>query len=208
MNKDVPAVIYANIYAMLPYRGITPDAPLDQDKFRADLSMRDYAVITGVRDIEKSGEQVKIKSIIVLFNEGTSKGQKTADFKKVLVECVRGNDAATCELMTVTEEPLNTHLEKAVIAFKYGTEWYIENHSYSNFIIEFPKHEIMDKHEIVPATELDQLLFDLKTDKSKLPKMLSKDTGAIWIGARAGQVVRVYRTSETAGTAIAYRLVR
>ena len=114
-----------------------------------------------------------------------------------------------CEIMTVTERPLNTHLKKAIRDFKgENPTYYMENYSFRKFIIEFPKHELMDKHEIVSNDELKKLLFTLKTQKNKLPKMSSKDTGAVWIGIHPGQVVRIYRTSETAGMAIAYRVIK
>lgn len=208
MNKDIPAEVYNNLYALTKWRNIRADTPYDLGEFKKNMAARDYVVITGKRDVEINGVFTPTNVVIVLFNEDSVKGSKTADFKKVLVDVAKTISDDNCEIMTVTPQPLNTHLKKALDAFMRDHPWYVEAHSYSKFIIEFPLHEIMDKHEIVPHDELEKLLFVLKTDKSKFPKIHAYDTGVVWIGARPGQVVRIHRSSETAGIAIAYRLVK
>jgi len=222
MNKDVPAEVYKNLFAMLKYRGIETKQTLDMDKFHEDMMTREYTTIVGTRDVARKivgGDDAAdaaadgaatatttVNVLIIQFNEKSMKGLKTPDFKKVLTDTMK-NLEGKCEIMTVTEEPINTHLQKAVRDF-VDENRYIENHAYPQFIIEYPKHELMDKHEVVPQDELDTLMFQLKTQPNKLPKILVNDTAAIWIGARPGQVVRIYRSSETAGTAVAYRLVK
>jgi DNA-directed RNA polymerase subunit H len=212
MNKDVPVEVYKNIFAMFGYRGVKTEQIPDMRKFQEDMASQEYTVISGTRDIEiNSADGVEIKNIgvvVVQFNENSLKGLKTPAFKKVLQDTTKTLDKGNYELITVTEQPLNTHLRKAVREFTRDARYHIENYSYRKFIIEFPKHELMDKHEIIPSVELDKLLFTLKTQKSKLPKILSHDTAIVWIGARSGQVVRIHRTSETAGTAIVYRMVK
>jgi len=212
MDKDVPAEVYKNIFAMLGYRGVKTDQKPDMQKFQEDMASQEYTVIQGTRDIEvvgDNGPEMKNTGVLIIqFNEDTLKGIKTPGFKKVLQDVTKNIEDTNRELITVTELPLNTHLQKAIREFARDTQYHIESYSYHKFIIEFPKHELMDVHEIVPVVELEKILYTLKTSVAKMSKILASDTAAVWIGARPGQVVRIYRTSETAGTAIAYRLVK
>ena len=68
-------------------------------------------------------------------------------------------------------------------------------------------HELVPEHVICPEDELKTLLDTYKIKRRHLPKILVSDPAVKAIGAKPGQVVKIYRNSDVAGESIAYRLV-
>jgi DNA-directed RNA polymerase subunit H len=69
------------------------------------------------------------------------------------------------------------------------------------------EHELVPKHEIVDAGEVTKLLKTYKIGKEQLPKIKVSDPVIKEIKADAGDIIRIRRTSRTAGKSISYRLV-
>jgi DNA-directed RNA polymerase subunit H len=69
------------------------------------------------------------------------------------------------------------------------------------------QHELVPEHIICPEDELQELLEKYRIDKTQLPKIFVSDTAVKAIGAKPGQVVKIFRESPVTGRAIAYRLV-
>ena len=86
----------------------------------------------------------------------------------------------------------------------------------SHFIIEFfeekellvnnTEHELVPKHIVMNETEKQALLKRYRVKESQLPKIQATDPIARYFGLSRGQVVKIIRTSETAGRYITYRL--
>jgi DNA-directed RNA polymerase subunit H len=64
-----------------------------------------------------------------------------------------------------------------------------------------PKHQIMSEEEVAG------LLSRYTITNEQLPKMYHDDPAAKTIEAKPGDVIRIIRTSQTAGRAESYRLV-
>ncbi|HUZ79607.1 MAG TPA: DNA-directed RNA polymerase subunit H [Thermoplasmata archaeon] len=81
----------------------------------------------------------------------------------------------------------------------------------------FVAHHMVPRHEVLSETESRKVLEDLGTPPERLPKILANDPGLktdlAYVKARdarenlTGRLVRIRRQSETAGEAIAYRLI-
>ncbi|MBI4393599.1 MAG: DNA-directed RNA polymerase subunit H [Euryarchaeota archaeon] len=69
------------------------------------------------------------------------------------------------------------------------------------------KHALVPRHEIVSQKEFNELMTRYKIVADQLPKILTTDPVVKAIKAKPGQLVRIKRDSQTAGQAIAYRLV-
>ncbi len=68
-------------------------------------------------------------------------------------------------------------------------------------------HELVPKHVIADESEVQLVLEHYGITRSQLPRILRSDPAARVLGARPGQVLRIERQSETAGSTYYYRLV-
>lgn len=69
------------------------------------------------------------------------------------------------------------------------------------------RHLLVPKHEIISSEELTELLAKMNVKMENLPKIYSGDPAIRHLNAKAGDVIKITRNSQTAGTAIYYRLV-
>jgi DNA-directed RNA polymerase subunit H len=68
-------------------------------------------------------------------------------------------------------------------------------------------HDLVPEHVICPEEELKSLLEKFNIKRRHLPKILASDPAVKAVGAKPGQVVKIFRSSDVAGQSIAYRLV-
>jgi DNA-directed RNA polymerase subunit H len=68
-------------------------------------------------------------------------------------------------------------------------------------------HAMVPDHQIMTEEELTGLLSLYKITSEQLPRMYHDDPAVKTIGAKPGDVIRIIRTSHTAGRAESYRLV-
>ena len=69
------------------------------------------------------------------------------------------------------------------------------------------EHELVPRHEVVPPEEAARILKELGVRPEQLPWLRATDPVARRIGAKPGDIVRIYRKSPTAGEIIVYRYV-
>lgn len=69
------------------------------------------------------------------------------------------------------------------------------------------KHELVPRHEVLPAKEVKELLTRYNVRLEQFPRILESDPAARATGAKAGQVLKITRKSPTAGEAVSYRVV-
>ncbi len=67
-------------------------------------------------------------------------------------------------------------------------------------------HELVPSHVIADEEEVRLVLDHYGIEKSQLPRIYRDDPAAKVLGAKAGQVVRIQRDSDTAGQTYYYRL--
>ncbi|HUU76434.1 MAG TPA: DNA-directed RNA polymerase subunit H [Methanoregulaceae archaeon] len=68
-------------------------------------------------------------------------------------------------------------------------------------------HIMVPDHKIMSEEEVSELLSLYKITSEQLPKMHQDDPAVKVIEAKIGDVIRIIRTSHTAGRAESYRLV-
>ena len=69
------------------------------------------------------------------------------------------------------------------------------------------EHAMVPDHKIMSEDEVTELLTRYNISTDQLPKVYHDDPAVKTIGASADDVIRIIRTSHTAGRAEAYRLV-
>jgi DNA-directed RNA polymerase subunit H len=69
------------------------------------------------------------------------------------------------------------------------------------------EHAMVPDHKIMSEEEVSDLLSHYNITTDQLPKIYNDDPAVKTIGAQVDNVIRIIRTSHTAGRAEAYRLV-
>jgi len=69
------------------------------------------------------------------------------------------------------------------------------------------EHVMVPDHKIMDDEEVRDLLSTYKITHEQLPKIFHDDPAAKAVEAKPGDVIRIIRTSHTAGRAESYRLV-
>lgn len=69
------------------------------------------------------------------------------------------------------------------------------------------EHVLVPEHEIVEEEAVVKILKRYKIQKGQLPKIKSTDPVIKEIKANVGDIVRIKRSSRTAGESLSYRLV-
>ena len=73
--------------------------------------------------------------------------------------------------------------------------------------LDVGRHMLVPKHEILSKSKVDELLERYKINLHQLPLIKSLDPAAKAIGAKPGDVLKITRSSQTAGEAVVYRYV-
>jgi DNA-directed RNA polymerase subunit H len=68
-------------------------------------------------------------------------------------------------------------------------------------------HFLIPRHELLTKEEASQVLAAYNSSPSQFPYILDTDPVAKEIGAKPGDLVRVTRKSDTAGSSVYYRYV-
>lgn len=215
----VPGEIYKNINKMLAYRGVTlKDKVLSESEITQQLQHYEYIQIQGERELRNSDYVVneritdkgKIDITILMIAPGSKYATITQFFKQLIATVIQKGKIPKngLDLMIVSENVLTVHLLKQIkMMRRQYPGLYIEHYNYNKFIIEFPKHQLVQPHEIANMEEVNEYCDNNYLTIDRFPKIFTNDTPVVWIGAKPGEVVKVTRLSENAGEAIAYRFV-
>lgn len=82
-----------------------------------------------------------------------------------------------------------------------------EHFKEEDLLVNITKHELVPTHILLSAQEKKVLLDRYRLVEQQLPRMMSNDAVAKFLGLRKGQVVKIIRKSETAGRYASYRWV-
>lgn len=69
------------------------------------------------------------------------------------------------------------------------------------------KHTNVPEHEVLSDSEVKKIFKELDFEKEHLPKIKVDDPVSKYIEAKVGDVLKIIRHSQTAGTYVTYRLV-
>lgn len=207
LGEFVPGAVYVNLVKMMTnYREIVLNSePLSNDVLAQKLNHYEHVTITGKREDKTLKTPADVTTILIAPESNAA--SKSADFKKLLKSLpdIKANKA--CELIFVSKDSLTNHIKKYLIQFRAkNPQIYVEDLSYNIFLIETPKHVLVPLHVRATDEEVAELCSTHYFSKDRLPKILASDPQAVWLGLRPGSVVKIYRASETAGHAWAYRI--
>lgn len=185
MNKEQIVKSFEVILEMLRDRG-TDLGDLENENINEILRA----------DSLKQVIEIVINNIKVVYY--TPMKFKWADVKKHF------EDTEKCSLyILVVQENITQNNIKSINSLNLPLEIYL----ISRLQFNITKHVLVPKHEVIRGKEnIDKVLtmYKLK-NKSQLPIILKTDPIAKYYGMKNGDLVKITRTSETAGEYIMYR---
>nr|QQV29664.1 DNA-directed RNA polymerase subunit H [Kaumoebavirus] len=192
-----PFVVYQNVIKFAEKRGlkVINKTNFNEMDFAKHMRNNSYCLMEYV-DGEKSDKKISL----LILEPGSIYVKKSADFNKLLEKY--GADSA--ELVAITKEPLNTHINNKIKKFTDDNATRVNNYLYRVFLYDFSN----SKHcTYVKLTDEEQKAVrdEFLVSNQNFPKARSYDPDVIWLGAAKGTIVKIIRDSEVTGQAIAYR---
>ncbi|KAI3378287.1 hypothetical protein SNEBB_000907 [Seison nebaliae] len=105
----------------------------------------------------------------------------------------------------ITQKGLTSHAKNALNA--QAPNYILEHFLECELLINITEHELVPRHIKLMNDQKTELLKKYKLKESQLPKIQAVDPVAKYYGLNRGDVVKIIRSSETAGRYITYRLV-
>jgi DNA-directed RNA polymerase subunit H (RpoH/RPB5) len=219
--NTVVAIVSVLVKSFFPLRGLAvadeklqPAAPPTDDAVANDCTSGRFfldGVMTGPRDPRDPRDWV---AFLIIPPESAAAQYKGQLKKALSAQATRARTAARegrlRALYLVVEEKFfgRGALLAAVEEFRadLGADLHVVRHYV--FSSAVPEHVSVPRHRVLPAEEAAALLVKLKVEAADLPLIYATDPPIIWADGRPGQIVEVTFTSETAGEAVEWRLIR
>merc|ERR1712224_544278 len=108
----------------------------------------------------------------------------------------------------ILSKNLSEQAEKTLSSIKTDTHGriIIETFLERELLVNITEHILVPKHQLLTNAEKIQLLNRYKLREAQIPRILSNDPVARYLGIDVGDVVRIIRPSETAGRYVTYRI--
>lgn len=143
--------------------------------------------------------------IYVFFAEETRKGLGSDEIKKFNKKMTEAN---VFHAIIVFANAVVPQVRDFIIKAKQATPPYnFELFNENELIANITEHSLVPHHRILNDEEKAALLVRYKLTEVQLPRVQAADPISRYYGAQVGQVFKITRRSETAGSYITYRIV-
>jgi DNA-directed RNA polymerase subunit H (RpoH/RPB5) len=196
-------------FLLKEYRGLESSEPeLKHDEFSKTLLAHKFVIMKCKypNDFRRHDYRGRIALVILTRydSEFHNKSQNLVALLNKINSAQEIKSAENVDIFLITTHLLKKRTLKKVKEFK---NFSFTNYSTARFAIEMPKANLCNRHIIVTDEELEKLDKKYYVRGGDNKHISETDTQVIWIGAFAGEVVKIIRPSMTAGIAVDYRVV-
>lgn len=152
---------------------------------------------------------------MLIFNHRTSQAKLLVYFiraeKSIPTEEIKGfatkmREEDIANGLIVSNRELSPSADKLIREIGAQSHFHIEHFLIRELLLNITNHELVPKHIVVGEEEKAAVLAKYRIKESQLPKILVSDPVAKYLGLRPRQLVKIVRTSETAGLHVVYRI--
>jgi DNA-directed RNA polymerase I, II, and III subunit RPABC1 len=193
-------LVYKTVNNILYNRGY--EKPKTHDMSFEEFCKQSRDTLT-IKTKSRSDYKIQRGSIYVFFPDETKVGVKPIREYKTKME-----EENVSRAIVVVKEGVTPFAKNEIISgSRTGTPVFIETFTESQLIIDITEHELVPPHELLTKEEKKKVLESFKIKESQLPKITATDPISRYYGLQKGDVVKITRPSETAGSYVSYRVV-
>lgn len=216
-------IISMIINEFFKYRNITLDGnkSFSSDEINADMDKIGYVQIEGTN---KNPRGIRDKIIVIVMKSNDNKNNTTSDMKfiKNIIQLVKNTEYYKQNkldefFLILNKEHFGKKNFEDIVNELYaeqkggldikGEKPYYSIFPYEKFVVNVPESNIIPRHELMSTEEVDDLLTFNRCSYTDIMVILTNEVSIIWNGGRPGQMVKIYRNSESALISIAYRRI-
>lgn len=195
--------VYENIFKFITkpqYRNLRPeDAQIGEAQFNSIITRRHYIII---RATGAPHTPVRLH-VVLLDNLAGNKIQH--DSKKMTTLLESSATGGATEIIVVSDTEISSTIRAKIADNVVLHDKIVSLYTYNLFAVELPI-AVGIPHILLSGEALQNVLADLHCSPKALPHIYDTDPQAIWIGARAGGIIKIGRQTDR-GIEIAYRYV-
>jgi len=218
-NSQIIFKIYNNIHVFFKYRNlISIDEPVTQSDLNTQIQTRKYFIIRAIQNDEseevikknrkivnnysnKSKDlTVKVTYMVILYpqSEFASKRADLLKLLNVITYPIR-------DILLINSVKVHAHIVKYINTLNKNPKQTIYPYTYNLFKTIVPEYCIVPKYTFLKKDEIEELMKFV--DPTKVSLIFETDPQVIWLGGKAGQVLKYEALSETTLSTIRYRLI-
>jgi DNA-directed RNA polymerase I, II, and III subunit RPABC1 len=178
------------------------DLEMSRSRFEKKF-VKNYKIVREHLELSRPKWNAENKKILAVFIAG-EKENSAIGVKSIRGFCERIKQDKFENSIIVLHGRLTSHAKQAINSINAINDR-IEYFSESELIINITEHSLVPKHEILSEEEIKSLLKRYSLKENQLPRINKKDPVARYLGLQKNQIVKIIRSSETAGRYITYR---
>ena len=211
--------LYKTLNKMMEDRGYTVEKEYEE------MTFKDWALKYGEKNTinkiysKKKDENDENKENNENIDNNENKEKKQDSVKRLYFEFIEGAKISAKDILNFTNKMEEGKAESGIIVIsgeltsqakqklvETNNILHVDFFKISELMVNITEHSYVPKHILLNDEEKNILLKRYKIKENQLPKILTSDPVAKYLGLRKGNVVKIIRDSETAGKYVTYRI--